>query len=90
VRPARNFIKQLADHMNAEVVGGTLTNIREAIEWIRYTYLHVRKEVGELCRCKRDGALIQKFVRMLPRVDVSCSVHPITNRSYHSEMCDVV
>jgi activating signal cointegrator complex subunit 3 len=37
-----NFIKQLADHMNAEVVGGTVTNIREAIEWIRYTYLHVR------------------------------------------------
>lgn len=37
-----NFIKQLADHMNAEVVGGTVTNIQEAIEWIRYTYLHVR------------------------------------------------
>ena len=37
-----NFIKGLADHMNAEVVGGTVTNIREAIEWIRYTYLHVR------------------------------------------------
>ena len=30
-----NFIKQLADHMNAEVVGGTVTNIREAVEWIR-------------------------------------------------------
>ena len=37
-----NFIKQLADHMNAEVVAGTVTNIQEAIEWIRYTYLHVR------------------------------------------------
>jgi len=37
-----NFIKQLADHMNAEVVGGTVTNIQEAIEWLRYTYLHVR------------------------------------------------
>ncbi|KAL7542850.1 hypothetical protein ACHAXR_012148 [Thalassiosira sp. AJA248-18] len=37
-----NFIKQLADHLNAEVVGGTVTNIREAVEWIRYTYLHVR------------------------------------------------
>ena len=34
-------IKQLADHMNAEVVGGTVTNICEAIEWIRCTYLHV-------------------------------------------------
>ena len=37
-----NFIKHLADHMNAEVVGGTVTNIPEAVEWIRYTYLHVR------------------------------------------------
>ena len=37
-----NFIKQLADHMNAEVVAGTVTNIQEAVEWIRYTYLHVR------------------------------------------------
>ena len=37
-----NFIKQLADHLNAEVVGGTVTNIQEAIEWLRYTYLHVR------------------------------------------------
>jgi hypothetical protein len=38
-------------------------------------------EVGELCRCFRDGALIQKFVRMLPRVDVACSVHPITSNT---------
>eukprot|EP00804_Cyclotella_cryptica_P005774 CCRYP_000100-RC/>CCRYP_000100-RC protein AED:0.06 eAED:0.06 QI:2796/1/1/1/0.9/0.76/21/2629/1339 len=37
-----NFIKQLADHFNAEVVAGTVTNIQEAVEWIRYTYLHVR------------------------------------------------
>ncbi len=36
------FIKQLADHLNAEVVGGTVTNIREAAEWLMYTYLHVR------------------------------------------------
>lgn len=38
-------------------------------------------EVGEFCRCFKDGALIQKFVRMLPRVDVSCSVHPITKNT---------
>ena len=35
-------------------------------------------EVGQLCHCFRDGALIQKFVRMLPRVEVTCTVHPIT------------
>ena len=37
-----NFIKHLPDHLNAEVVAGSVTNIQEAIEWIRYTYLHVR------------------------------------------------
>jgi Superfamily II helicase len=36
------FIKYLADHLNAEVVGGTVSNISEAAEWLMYTYLHVR------------------------------------------------
>lgn len=37
-----NFIKQLADHLNAEVVGGTVTNLKEAANWLSYTYLYVR------------------------------------------------
>jgi activating signal cointegrator complex subunit 3 len=37
-----NFIKQLADHLNAEVVGGTVCNISEAAQWLQYTYLYVR------------------------------------------------
>lgn len=37
-----NFIKQLADHLNAEVVSGTVTNISEAAEWLQYTYLFCR------------------------------------------------
>lgn len=37
-----NFIKQLADHLNAEIVGGTVTTISEAAQWLQYTYLHVR------------------------------------------------
>lgn len=36
------FIKQLADHLNAEVVGGTITTIDEAVTWLTYTYLYVR------------------------------------------------
>lgn len=36
------FIKQLPDHLNAEVVSGTVTNIKEAATWLTYTYLHVR------------------------------------------------
>jgi activating signal cointegrator complex subunit 3 len=37
-----NFINQLADHLNAEVVGGTVTSLNEAATWLGYTYLHVR------------------------------------------------
>jgi activating signal cointegrator complex subunit 3 len=37
-----NFIKQLADHLNAEIVGGTVTDVREAVEWLSYTYLYIR------------------------------------------------
>lgn len=36
------FISHLPDHLNAEIVLGTVTNIREAISWLSYTYLYVR------------------------------------------------
>lgn len=36
------FIKQLADHLNAEIVGGTVTNLNEAATWLSYTYLFIR------------------------------------------------
>ena len=37
-----SFIKQLADHLNAEIVGGTVTNLNEAVAWLRYSYLSIR------------------------------------------------
>ena len=37
-----NFVKQLMDHLNAEIVGRTATNIQEAARWLTYTYLYVR------------------------------------------------
>jgi pre-mRNA-splicing helicase BRR2 len=30
------------DNLNAEIVLGTVTNIRDATAWLGYTYLHVR------------------------------------------------
>lgn len=36
------FINSLTDHLNAEIVLGTVTNINEAIDWLSYTYLYVR------------------------------------------------
>ena len=37
-----SFIKSLADHLNAEIVNGTVTNIKEAASWLSYTFLFVR------------------------------------------------
>lgn len=37
------------------------------------------KEVGELCANKKLGGKIKKLVKLLPRLDVTCSVHPITS-----------
>eukprot|EP00026_Physarum_polycephalum_P000144 Phypoly_transcript_00144.p1 GENE.Phypoly_transcript_00144~~Phypoly_transcript_00144.p1 ORF type:complete len:2136 (-),score=361.95 Phypoly_transcript_00144:17-6424(-) len=36
------FISHLPDHLNAEIVLGTVSNIKEAISWLSYTYLYVR------------------------------------------------
>ena len=36
------FISQLADHLNAEVVSGSVTNIRDAVNWLSHTYLYIR------------------------------------------------
>ncbi|WVZ78242.1 hypothetical protein U9M48_025985 [Paspalum notatum var. saurae] len=36
------FISQLADQLNAEIVLGTIQNAREACSWLVYTYLYIR------------------------------------------------
>jgi activating signal cointegrator complex subunit 3 len=43
-----NFIKALADHLNAEVVNGTVSNIAEASTWISYTFLFIRMKANPL------------------------------------------
>jgi len=42
------FIAGLVDHLNAEIVLGTVTNIREAVQWMGYTYLFVRMKQNPL------------------------------------------
>lgn len=36
------FIKQLPDHLNAEIVSGTVTSVKEGAAWLAYTYLYIR------------------------------------------------
>jgi len=37
-----SLIKALPDHLNAEIVNGTINNIREAVAWLSYTFLYIR------------------------------------------------
>eukprot|EP00897_Mesotaenium_endlicherianum_P001872 jgi/Mesen1/1712/ME000138S00568 len=42
------FVAMLKDNLNAEVVLGTVTNVREACAWLGYTYLYVRMQANPL------------------------------------------
>jgi pre-mRNA-splicing helicase BRR2 len=36
------MIASLADQLSAEIVLGTISNVKEAVNWLAYTYLYVR------------------------------------------------
>jgi len=36
------FQDRIADHLNAEVVLGTVSNLNEAVKWLSYTYMYTR------------------------------------------------
>ncbi|KAK6185571.1 hypothetical protein SNE40_007775 [Patella caerulea] len=36
------FISKLADNLNAEIVLGTVQTVKEAVDWLGYTYLYIR------------------------------------------------
>ncbi|CAM9294568.1 unnamed protein product, partial [Chrysoparadoxa australica] len=36
------YIKKIHDHMNAEIVRGTISNVAQAVDWLGYTYLYIR------------------------------------------------
>ncbi|XAR63795.1 DNA helicase [Bertholletia excelsa] len=42
------FISSLRDNLNAEVVLGTVTNVKEACAWLGYTYLSIRMKMNPL------------------------------------------
>eukprot|EP00727_Mastigamoeba_balamuthi_P005510 m51a1_g1579 putative activating signal cointegrator 1 complex subunit 3 (2006) ;mRNA; r:104604-111515 len=60
------FISRLPDHLNAEIVLGTVTNIKEAISWLSYTYLYIRMKKNPLVygvpweEVSMDADLIQR------------------------------
>ncbi|KAJ3337146.1 activating signal cointegrator 1 complex subunit [Gonapodya sp. JEL0774] len=42
------FIESLEDNLNAEISLGTVTNVDEAVNWLGYTFLHIRMRKNPL------------------------------------------
>ena len=38
------FLKRLTDNLNAEIVLGTVSNVYEAVEWLKYSYAYIRMQ----------------------------------------------
>jgi activating signal cointegrator complex subunit 3 len=56
------LIKGLPDALNAEVVSGTVTNVGEAIEWLSYTFLHIRMLRNPMaCKSTKRGRVYSVF-----------------------------
>lgn len=55
------FVSQLADQLNAEIVQGTVHNIRDAVNWLGYTYFYIRMRQSPktyFCDLENDPNLI--------------------------------
>eukprot|EP01124_Arcella_intermedia_P005586 TRINITY_DN13308_c0_g2_i2.p1 TRINITY_DN13308_c0_g2~~TRINITY_DN13308_c0_g2_i2.p1 ORF type:complete len:1074 (-),score=263.52 TRINITY_DN13308_c0_g2_i2:3145-6366(-) len=77
------FIGRLADHLNAEIVLGTVSNIKEAIIWLSYTYLYIRMRKNPLAYgstiaeleldenlLKKRGELIENAAKRLDKCEM--------------------
>jgi len=60
------MVAHLADNLNAELVLGTITNAKEAVQWLGYTYLYIRmlrspNLYGISHESLRDDKLLEKW-----------------------------
>lgn len=66
--PAIRFIEGMVDSLNAEVSLGTVANIKDAIQWIGYTYLFVRMRRNPMvygkCALHKFGDLLSIIVQL--------------------------
>ncbi|CAF3930211.1 unnamed protein product [Rotaria magnacalcarata] len=57
------MVSKLVDNLNAEIVLGTVQNIREAAEWLSYTYLYVRMiKEPQLYGVSNESLLVDKYL----------------------------
>lgn len=62
------MVAKLADVLNSEIVLGTVHNVKDAVDWMAYTYLYVRmRRASSLYGVSRDQVSSWNFLRLLTR-----------------------
>ena len=64
------FVSAMVDNLNAEIVLGTVTNMREACVWLSYTYLYTRMRKNPLAYGITWNAVNQDPSLSLPRREI--------------------
>lgn len=93
-----SLIKALPDHINAEIVNGTVNTITEAVSWLSYTFLYVRMKQNPVAYgikldalfedpqlSKERLSLVTKAVDILDR----CNMTRFNNRSGNLGVTDL-
>ena len=92
------LIKSLPDHINAEIVNGTINTIHEAVSWLSYTFLYVRMKQNPVAYglkleqlyedpqlCEERLSLVTKAADILDR----CMMTRYDNRSGNLGVTDL-
>ncbi|CAD5207281.1 unnamed protein product [Bursaphelenchus okinawaensis] len=88
------FQDKIHDNLNAEIARGTVTNLNEAAEWLRYTYFYVRARINPIAygidyREVRESPDLQVYLEDLcysaaQRLDTNQMIRFDTNNNYLS------
>ena len=64
------FVSAMVDNLNAEIVLGTVTNMREACRWLSYTYLYTRMRKNPLAYGITWNTVNQDPTLSIPRREI--------------------
>lgn len=57
------YISKLPDNLNAEIVAGTVQNVKDAVHWLGYTYLYIRMlRAPQLYGISKEDLVDDKFL----------------------------
>ena len=85
--PLRHFEGELTGGVFAALENRKSSSYDSLASTLSLLDMHAN-EVGQLCRNFKAGAKIQRFVNMVPRLDVHCMVQPVTSSvfRFHIEL----